>query len=62
MFNKVLGKGAYGAVYLGCNFISEAAVAVKKITIKKAKHLQEVECLKQIKHKNIVSLYDYVIE
>lgn len=46
IYQKILGTGSYGSVYLGYNIKKNEKVAVKQIKLKKDKNLLEVECLK----------------
>ena len=62
MFDKILGKGSFATVYLGINSIEKQKVAVKKIKIRRIKQMCEVESLKELKHENVIALYDYLDE
>jgi calcium-dependent protein kinase len=61
-FEKKLGSGGYGAVYLGYNKKSNQAVAVKAIQKAKVRDVEsfrnEVEILRNLDHPNIIQLYE----
>jgi serine/threonine protein kinase len=60
-FAQVLGNGAFGVVYLGG--LRNGMVAVKKLSISMnfsdTQFLEEVKCLKRVRHKNIVRFLGY---
>ena len=62
MFDKILGKGSFATVYLGINSVEKQKVAVKKMKISCIKQMCEVESLKELKHQNVITLYDYLDE
>lgn len=62
---KMIGKGAFGIVYLGIHLLTGLPVAIKAIDKKymqdensKQKVLQEVAILKQANHRNIIQLLE----
>ncbi|KAG2556763.1 serine/threonine-protein kinase Nek11-like isoform X1 [Panicum virgatum] len=61
IFAQVLGNGAFGVVYLGG--LRNGMVAVKKLSISMdfsdTQFLEEVKCLKRVRHKNIVRFLGY---
>lgn len=63
---KIIGKGATSEVYIGQYMFSP--VAIKKIRLGSLTHKQlvsivnEISCLKKIRHPNIVSLYAMAID
>ncbi|RCV39145.1 hypothetical protein SETIT_8G200000v2 [Setaria italica] len=65
-FAEVIGNGAFGVVYLGMlkhGGLQNGMVAVKKVTtwndFSDKLFLDEVNCLKRVKHKNIVKFLGY---
>uniref|UniRef100_K3ZIE1 non-specific serine/threonine protein kinase n=1 Tax=Setaria italica TaxID=4555 RepID=K3ZIE1_SETIT len=60
-FAQVIGDGGFGVVYLGD--LGRGMVAVKKLSISESftdkQFLDEVACLKRVKHKNIVKYIGY---
>ncbi|XP_072146464.1 uncharacterized protein [Setaria viridis] len=60
-FAQVIGDGGFGVVYLGD--LGRGMVAVKKLFISESftdkQFLDEVACLKRVKHKNIVKYIGY---
>ncbi|KAK3123013.1 hypothetical protein QOZ80_8AG0622250 [Eleusine coracana subsp. coracana] len=64
-FSTEIGRGGFGVVYLGT--IGKAKVAVKKLhsstsDLDDKQFAEEIVCLKQAKHKNIVRLLGYCAE
>ncbi|KAG2563345.1 cysteine-rich receptor-like protein kinase 25 [Panicum virgatum] len=64
-FAQVIGSGAFGVVYLGA--LKNGMVAVKKLSqstqdLSDTQFLEEVKCLKRVKHQNIVRFLGYCAE
>ncbi|KAL2332315.1 hypothetical protein Fmac_019896 [Flemingia macrophylla] len=63
-FNKIIGKGGFGSVYLG--YIDDAPVAVKMLSPSSVRGYQqfqaEVKLLMRVHHKNLTSLVGYCNE
>ncbi|CAD6253118.1 unnamed protein product [Miscanthus lutarioriparius] len=64
-FAQVIGNGAFGVVYLGA--LKNGLVAVKKLSqstndLSDTQFLDEVKCLKRVKHQNIVRFLGYCVE
>uniref|UniRef100_A0A0A8Y1I8 Protein kinase domain-containing protein n=1 Tax=Arundo donax TaxID=35708 RepID=A0A0A8Y1I8_ARUDO len=63
-FAQVIGDGGFGVVYLGG--LQNGMVAVKKLDTLKdfddKLFLEEVKCLKKVKHKNIVRFLGYCVD
>lgn len=57
-FDKVIGEGGYGILYLVYHEQYKSYFAMKKIPEKRFNQA-EIDCLKNIDHPNIVSLYKY---
>jgi len=59
-----LGEGGFGSVYLAFDHIINADIAMKVLNFSSnasQSHMitKEIEALGQLRHKNIVKLYDY---
>ncbi|EDW28352.1 GL19151 [Drosophila persimilis] len=69
-FEKIekIGEGTYGVVYKGRNRITGQIVAMKKIRLESddegvpSTAIREISLLKELKHSNIVSLEDVLME
>lgn len=69
-FQKIekIGEGTYGVVYKGRNLITGQIVAMKKIRLEAddegipSTAIREISLLKELKHPNIVSLEDVLME
>ena len=64
-YGKLIGRGAFGKVYLGIHKLTGLKVAIKAIDKanirderKRRKVLQEVCVMKRIKHRNVVKLFE----
>lgn len=69
-FQKIekIGEGTYGVVYKGRNVVTGQIVAMKKIRLESEEEgipstaIREISLLKELKHPNIVSLEDVLME
>ena len=63
-----IGHGSFSFVYKGFDKLTGKVVAIKKINIKFNKNLNkeqiesEINIMKNLEHKNIVKLYDYLYD
>ena len=67
IFKKRIGKGAFSTIYKGYNKVTKLQVAVKEITLEtlnkhKKMFKRETDIMMNLKHPNIVSLYDTIID
>lgn len=67
IYKKRIGKGAFSTVYKGYNKNTKLQVAIKEITLETLnKHQKmfkrETDIMKKLKHQNIITLYDTIID
>lgn len=74
--NDILGRGTFATVYKGYNIYTKINVAIKKVNIMKLQQTHddidmerimkclsaEIAIMKSMKHTNILTLYDFIIE
>ncbi len=65
-FDQKLGKGSFGSVWKATHIYNGAARAIKKIKMKYISDMkafkQELNCLKELDHPNILKLYEYFLD
>jgi len=67
IYKKRIGKGAFSTVYKGYNKINKLQVAIKEITLDtlnkhKKMFKRETDIMMKLKHPNIITLYDTIID
>jgi len=67
IYKKRIGKGAFSTVYKGYNKITKLQVAIKEITLDtlnkhKKMFKRETDIMMKLKHPNIITLYDTIID
>ena len=67
IYKKRIGKGAFSTVYKGYNNITKLQVAIKEITLDtlnkhKKMFKRETDIMMKLKHPNIITLYDTIID
>tara|TARA_B110000261_G_C13080229_1_gene355655 strand:+ start:1258 stop:2493 length:1236 start_codon:yes stop_codon:yes gene_type:complete len=67
IYKKRIGKGAFSTIYRGYNKITKKQVAVKEITLDtlnkhKKMFKRETDIMMKLKHPNIITLYDTIID
>ena len=67
IYKKRIGKGAFSTVYKGYNKITKLQVAIKEITLDtlnkhKKMFKRETDIMLKLKHPNIITLYDTIID
>mgnify|MGYP003389021956 CR=1 FL=1 len=67
IYKKRIGKGAFSTVYKGYNKITKLPVAIKEITLDtlnkhKKMFKRETDIMMKLKHPNIITLYDTLID